>query len=97
MLVLTRKPGERVVIAENMVIEVLEVHGNRVRIGIQAPQDVTIVREELLAGKAKDEKKEARSDTSSSSAEGLRAVEAVPGETERNGIAAQRVVCHRNV
>jgi len=52
MLVLTRKAGERIVIADNVVVEVLEVQGNRVRIGIQAPQGVTILREELLTGKA---------------------------------------------
>lgn len=48
MLVLTRKAGERIVIGENIVIEVLEIQGNRVRIGIQAPHGVTILREELL-------------------------------------------------
>jgi carbon storage regulator len=52
MLVLTRKAGERIVIDDNIVVEVLEVQGNRVRIGIQAPQGVTILRQELLAGKA---------------------------------------------
>ena len=52
MLVLTRKAGERIVIADNVIVEVLEVQGNRVRIGIQAPQGVTILREELLTGKA---------------------------------------------
>lgn len=48
MLVLTRKAGERIVIDDSIVVEVLEVHGNRVRIGIQAPQGVTILRQELL-------------------------------------------------
>jgi carbon storage regulator len=48
MLVLTRKAGERIVIDESIVVEVLEVQGNRVRIGIQAPQGVPILREELL-------------------------------------------------
>lgn len=52
MLVLTRKAGERIVIDDNIIVEVLEVQGNRVRIGIQAPQGVTILRQELLAGKA---------------------------------------------
>jgi carbon storage regulator len=51
MLVLTRKAGERIVIDDSIVVEVLEVQGNRVRIGIQAPAGVTILREELLAGK----------------------------------------------
>ena len=51
MLVLTRKAGERIVIADSIVVEVLEVQGNRVRIGIQAPSGVTILRQELLTGK----------------------------------------------
>jgi carbon storage regulator len=51
MLVLTRKAGERIVIDDSIVVEVLEIQGNRVRIGIQAPAGVTILREELLAGK----------------------------------------------
>jgi carbon storage regulator len=49
MLVLTRKAGERIVIDDTIVVEVLEVQGNRVRIGIQAPQGIPILREELLA------------------------------------------------
>jgi carbon storage regulator len=47
MLVLSRKPGEKVVISGNIQITVLEVLGNRVRIGIQAPADVNILRGEL--------------------------------------------------
>jgi carbon storage regulator len=48
MLVLTRRIGERIVIDHQIVLEVLEVKGNRIRLGIQAPSDVSIVREELL-------------------------------------------------
>jgi carbon storage regulator len=48
MLVLTRKTGERIRIDHDIVIEVLEIQGNRVRIGIQAPSGVAILREELL-------------------------------------------------
>jgi carbon storage regulator len=59
MLVLTRKAGERIVIADQIVIEVVEIMGGRVRLGIQAPSDVTVLREELLhrekvAGEAAD-------------------------------------------
>jgi carbon storage regulator len=54
MLVLTRKAGEKIVIAENVVIEVLEIQGNRVRIGIQAPRGITILRQELLLEKSDD-------------------------------------------
>ena len=48
MLVLRRKVGESIVIAGVINISVLAVEGERVKIGISAPPDVTIVREELL-------------------------------------------------
>jgi carbon storage regulator len=48
MLVLTRKAGEKIVIDNNIVVEVLEVCGQRVRLGLTAPTDVHIAREELL-------------------------------------------------
>jgi len=54
MLVLTRKAGEKIVIDENVLIEVLEIQGNRVRIGIQAPRGVTILRQELLVEKSNE-------------------------------------------
>ena len=47
MLVLSRKSGEKVLIGGNITVTVLEVQGNRVRIGIDAPLDVAILREEL--------------------------------------------------
>ena len=48
MLVLRRKVGESIVLAGVINIAVLAVEGERVKIGISAPPDVTIVREELL-------------------------------------------------
>lgn len=47
MLVLSRKPGESIVIAGDIVVTILEVHGNRVRVGIEAPLDVSIQRQEI--------------------------------------------------
>jgi carbon storage regulator len=47
MLVLTRKTGERIHIGLDITVTVVQVHGNRVRIGIEAPQGVAIVRGEL--------------------------------------------------
>ena len=47
MLVLTRKVGERVLIAEGIVIQVLESSSRRVRLGVEAPSDVTVWREEV--------------------------------------------------
>ena len=48
MLVLRRKVGESIVLDGVINISVLAVEGERVKIGISAPADVTIVREELL-------------------------------------------------
>jgi len=47
MLVLTRKPGEKVVIEGGITVTVVEVKGNKVRIGIDAPDEVRILRAEL--------------------------------------------------
>ncbi|HYT87985.1 MAG TPA: carbon storage regulator [Gemmataceae bacterium] len=47
MLVLSRKPGEKLVINNNITITILEVVGTRVRIGVEAPDDVRILRGEL--------------------------------------------------
>ena len=48
MLVLTRKIGEAIQIGDQVSIEVLEVRGGRVRLGISAPSDVGVHRSELL-------------------------------------------------
>ena len=48
MLVLSRKIGERIVIGEGVTVMVLEVNGQRVRLGIVAPGDVPVLREEVF-------------------------------------------------
>lgn len=53
-LVVTRKPGERIMIdGGRIVVTVVQVDGGRVRVGIEAPVDVVIDREELHQAKAK--------------------------------------------
>ena len=47
MLVLTRKLNESIIVGENIEIKVLEVKGEHVRLGIIAPQDISIYRKEL--------------------------------------------------
>jgi carbon storage regulator len=47
MLVLSRKLGEEVVIAGNIRVKVVGIQGNRVKLGIVAPQDVTVHRDEV--------------------------------------------------
>ncbi|MEX1229612.1 MAG: carbon storage regulator CsrA [Planctomycetaceae bacterium] len=47
MLVLTRKPGESIIIGNDIELTVVEIRGNRIRLGIKAPQEVPIYRAEL--------------------------------------------------
>ena len=47
MLILSRKLGEQIVIAENIVITVVEIRGDQVRLGIEAPREVPVHRKEI--------------------------------------------------
>jgi carbon storage regulator len=47
MLILTRRPGERVVIGDEILVTVMGVSGHTVRLGIAAPEGVPIYREEI--------------------------------------------------
>jgi carbon storage regulator len=49
MLVLTRKLGESVTIGDNIKISVIDIKGRQVRLGIEAPPEMTIHREEIYA------------------------------------------------
>lgn len=49
MLVLSRKRNESVVINDEIVVTIVEVRGDKVRLGIQAPRDVPIHRSEVMA------------------------------------------------
>ena len=54
MLVLSRKQHQSLVIGEKIKITILEVKGNQVRIGIDAPESITVHREEILNKTIKD-------------------------------------------
>lgn len=49
MLILTRRIDERIFIGDEIVLSVLDIEGNRVKLGIQAPKEVAILREEIHA------------------------------------------------
>jgi carbon storage regulator len=47
MLVLSRKKDEKIIIGDNIAIMVVEIQGDKVRLGIDAPREVTVHREEV--------------------------------------------------
>jgi carbon storage regulator len=51
MLVLSRKCNETIVIGNNIHIKVVGISGSQVRLGIEAPSDIRVMREELLSGR----------------------------------------------
>ncbi|WP_300363564.1 carbon storage regulator CsrA [Hydrogenimonas sp.] len=60
MLVLTRKKDEAIRIGDNIVIRIVAIDKQSVRIGIEAPDDVTILREELVQAVSEENIKAAR-------------------------------------
>ncbi len=58
MLVLTRKPGETVVIDDEIVITVLRVQGKSISLGVEAPDSMRIYRGELVLSEEEDEAKQ---------------------------------------
>ena len=49
MLVLSRKLGEKIVIGENICITVIDIDRGKIRLGIEAPREIPVYRQELLA------------------------------------------------
>ena len=57
MLVLTRKTGEGIFIGKDVIIKILEIEGDRVKIGIEAPKTMKVLRLELYEDVSKENKK----------------------------------------
>jgi len=56
MLVLSRYPGQRIMLNNDIVITLVECRGNKAKIGIEAPDNYLILREELIGKKPKGER-----------------------------------------
>jgi carbon storage regulator len=52
MLVLTRKCQQRILIGDDIVVTVLEIRGDQIRVGITAPRDVPVFREEIWVARS---------------------------------------------
>jgi carbon storage regulator len=64
MLILTRKMGETLIIGDNITITILGVRGAQVRLGINAPKEVSVHREEIYLRIQKEEKDKKCEETS---------------------------------
>jgi carbon storage regulator CsrA len=72
MLVLTRKTREQIQIGENVVITILRVKGQTVRVGIEAPRDVRVLRSELPKNESAAEEQAAAETTTAGDSETTR-------------------------
>lgn len=79
MLVLTRRPGESITMGKEIVVTVLEVNGNQVRVGITAPRDVQVLREEIYRAMQEENRAAARGPNL------LRLLEGVTPHLQRKG------------
>lgn len=66
MLILTRRVGETLMIGDDVTVTVLGVKGNQVRIGVNAPKEITVHREEIYERIQREKEAQARSGTQSS-------------------------------
>ena len=62
MLTITRRPGEKIMIGDDVTIEIVEVSGTTVRVGITAPRERLIYREELWESVKRENEAAAGSD-----------------------------------
>ncbi len=58
MLIITRRPGQRIMLGDDVTLHVMEINGNNVRLGVEAPKSLPVYREEIWAS-VKQENKEA--------------------------------------
>lgn len=63
MLILTRKTNEKIKIGNQITISIIEIHGDQVKIGVDAPKDVKVFREEVYDAIQKENKLAANSAT----------------------------------
>lgn len=73
MLVLARKVGQRIKIGDNIVILVIEVRGDQVRLGVEAPRSIPVHREEIWVQLQAEKNAEVAEAETTAAGEGLAA------------------------
>ncbi len=61
MLVLTRRKGESIILGDDVEVKILELHGSQVKIGVQAPQSLSVHRKEVYLAIQRENKAAAES------------------------------------
>ena len=62
MLIITRRPGERIMLGDDTSIHIMEIVGNNVRVGVDAPKSVPIYREEIWTAVKEENKAAAKAE-----------------------------------
>jgi len=71
MLILTRKPGESLYIGDNIKVTIVELKGHQIRVGIDAPTDLRIYREEIYLQILEENRKAAEASVAPAGLEGI--------------------------
>ena len=65
MLIITRRAGQKIMLGDDVTVHVMEIVGNSVRIGVEAPKSVPVYREEIWAAVKEENQASASADTES--------------------------------
>ena len=62
MLIITRRPGEKIMLGDDITVHVMEIVGNNVRLGVEAPKQLPVYREEIWAAVKEENQASASAD-----------------------------------
>ncbi len=89
MLILTRKPGESIFIGDQIKVTIVEIKGSQIRLGVDAPKDLRIYREEIYEQILEENKQAAVQDSSASDVESIAAQwKGAKGESRTSKLSA---------
>ncbi len=65
MLIITRRAGQKIMLGDDITVHVMEIVGNSVRLGVEAPKSLPVYREEIWAAVKEENQASATADTES--------------------------------